>query len=344
MAWCSDYLSNRFQRTLANNNISQLKPVTCGVPQGSILGPMLFLLYINDLGNALSKCKVQLYADDTIIYFSHKDVKVASSMVQSDLDCLSNWCNANQLTVNAQKTKAVYFDTKYRKDLLHTSACDGPPVWLKVQNESIEVVNHFCYLGIALDDLLTFEKHAKETIKLVAQKVSILAKLKAYLTSSQLLLLYKSKVLPYMDYGDIFVVNTYQRSLGKLQKQQNRALRICLGAGRLEHRIDLHKSAKMEFLGQRRNMHLLNYMYKRKSIQARRENNSMRTRLFDAVVVQNVKNVKKPVERSVYCAGATAWNSLPAAERNLPSYESIRLFQKRKVLAELMKMTVTPDC
>ena len=105
LKWLKNYLSERYQCTIANNIISDKKLITCGVPQGSVCGPILFLIYINDIASVLAHCKVSLYADDTVIYIAHNDVPEAMELVQNDLDNLSEWCTRNKLTINSKKTK-----------------------------------------------------------------------------------------------------------------------------------------------------------------------------------------------------------------------------------------------
>ena len=103
--WLTNYLRDRFQCTLANNTVSNTEPVTCGVPQGSVCGPLLFLIYINDLSGTLNSCKVSLYADDTVIYVIHKNVQEALLILQNDLNNLVEWCTDNKVTINSKKTK-----------------------------------------------------------------------------------------------------------------------------------------------------------------------------------------------------------------------------------------------
>ena len=86
--WLKNYLTDRYQCTLANDIVSTTKLITCGVPQGSVCGPLLFLIYINDLSKALTSCKISLYADDTVIYVIHKNLNEGMQLVQNDLNCL----------------------------------------------------------------------------------------------------------------------------------------------------------------------------------------------------------------------------------------------------------------
>ena len=104
LKWLKNYLTERYQCTLANNVVSHKQLITCGVPQGSVCGPLLFLIYINDLASVLEHCKVSLYADDTVIYLANQKVNDAMELVQKDLNNLSEWCTRNKLTKNSKKT------------------------------------------------------------------------------------------------------------------------------------------------------------------------------------------------------------------------------------------------
>ena len=109
LVWLEDYLNNRKQCTLANSVKSDLLGITCGVPQGSILGPLLFLLYVNDVEDACKGCKILLYADDTVLFLSGKNERDLNRTMQSELNSYYNWCHVNRLTVNSKKTKYMCF-------------------------------------------------------------------------------------------------------------------------------------------------------------------------------------------------------------------------------------------
>ena len=102
-----NYLCNRKQTTTVNSNISGYRDITCGVPQGSILGPLLFLMYVNDLSSVLRYCKYQLYADDTVIYHTNHDVNISKENLEKDLKKFIIWCNGNALTVNIKNQNTL---------------------------------------------------------------------------------------------------------------------------------------------------------------------------------------------------------------------------------------------
>ena len=104
LSWLKNYLTDRYQCTLANNVISGKMLITCGVPQGSVCGPLLFLLYIMIIiAKVLKYCKVSLYVDDTVIYIAHSNLKAALELLQCDLNYMSSWCERNKLTINSKK-------------------------------------------------------------------------------------------------------------------------------------------------------------------------------------------------------------------------------------------------
>ena len=126
----------------------------------------------------------------------------------------------------------------------------------------------------------------------------------------------------------------------KLQKQQNRALCICLHKDKRCKTNPLHVESKVALLEDRRHAHLLNFMYKRKEAQAHRHNQSGRTRLFDATVLNTEHRVKAAVERSVYVNGANAWNSLPAGIRNFQTHGQFKLYQKHELCKKTLNLHV----
>ena len=105
LSWIENYLTGRYQCTQATNIVSNEKCITCGVPQESVLGPLLFLIYINDIAKSIINSKVSLYANDMLLYISHSDFESAIRLIQSDLDSVYTWCDSNKLTINCEKTK-----------------------------------------------------------------------------------------------------------------------------------------------------------------------------------------------------------------------------------------------
>ena len=123
--------------------------VAFGVPQGSILGPLLFVLFINDLPTAISKCNILLYADDAVVFAADKDIKILEETLNAELDEVNKWTLSNFLFINKRKTKFAIFGTDARL----SKATDT--VVIKIGDYEINRVYDFKYLGIVLDDSLT---------------------------------------------------------------------------------------------------------------------------------------------------------------------------------------------
>ena len=106
------YLSNRFQCTFVNGVKFNLLHITCGVPQGSVLGPLFFLVYVNDIQDAVKNCGIKLYADDTVLYQDGINGTEGGVKLQSSVDRFKEWCDVNALTINASKTKVMAFASR----------------------------------------------------------------------------------------------------------------------------------------------------------------------------------------------------------------------------------------
>ena len=208
--WLESYLSGRHQCCTVNGVTSSKLPISCGVPQGSILGPLLFLLYINDLYEVLHDQNVYLYADDTVIFSTNSDLRLALLGVQRELTNVLSWCNQNRLTINTKKTKVMIFGTNNMLKRAHP-----PPILLG--NDELHYVSNFSYLGVKLDNKLNYESHALDCSRQVSHKIYTLTKIRPLINDIQALCLYKTKILPYFDHGDIFYNKTYIRTLTKLQ-------------------------------------------------------------------------------------------------------------------------------
>ena len=328
LRWCDNYLTNRFQRTVANNIVSDELPTTCGVPQGSVLGPLFFLVYINDVIKMLGDCKVKLYADDTVIYHSDVNHDLASARLQNNLSKFYRCCVENKLTINAKKTKLMIFGTRSRVKSARN-------VRITINSEPIQNVPSFKYLGILLDSTLNYNQHIASVVRTVLHKVSLLSKVKRYLRDESALQIFKSMILPYIDYADVVFANSNVSDIEKLQRLQNRCLKICTGRNRLFDTDLLHKSTNVPFLKDRRRAHVRNFMYNRLGRRELINTKEIRTRAHDAPLF----NVSIPrceaYKRSVGYFGSVEWNNLPVATRNMNPYLAFKYSQKKAMLEPL---------
>ena len=153
--WLTSYLSSRSQCTSVNGNDSNFLPITCGVPQGSILGPLLFSIYINDMHRAISNSTVFHFADDTNLLFSHKDPSIIKKMMNDDLKSLFCWLCANRLSLNVSKTEFIIF--RPPKMALEDR------IVLTLNNTKIFESRKIKYLGLIIDDRLRGNPPQKKT-------------------------------------------------------------------------------------------------------------------------------------------------------------------------------------
>ena len=329
LRWCKDYLSGRAQHTVANGTKSKLLKVACGVPQGSVLGPLFFLVYVNDLQYALDDCKLKLYADDTVLYQTGADKGQVERKLQDSLNMFSKWCSANVLTINTKKSKIMAFGSRSR-----VKKCKKVKIYMG--DERLKMVPSYKYLGFNLDPILAYKNHISSVIRSVQFKVTVLGKVKKYLNKVTAVKIYKTMLLPYFDYADVIFDRANTTDLSKLQRLQNRCLRVCLGQERVISTERAHKEAGVPFLSDRRKAHTLNFMYLRKDKRPELLNTrEIRTRAHDAPIFNTKVPRCEAFRRSVQYAGSVMWNSLTPQERNIPSYKQFKEVQKRNMLAPL---------
>ena len=174
--WLENYLENRKQVTIANNVTSDMGSITCGVPQGSILGPLLFLIYINHLNSCLTCTSDFLYADDTVLLCSGNDLDNVCDNMQVDLDNISNWCNSNKLTINSKKTKFMIFGNRNMLKKIKNIKFN-----LKMDCQAFDRVHCYKYLGLNIDDNFNFNKHIQDMNKIVTHKLYMFSKIRFYI-------------------------------------------------------------------------------------------------------------------------------------------------------------------
>ena len=186
-----EYMSCRKHITTINGFNSAEAPVTHGTAQGSILGPLIFILYVNDIFTSLNQdSSTYMYADDTLILSKSDNIDDVTSKAKVALGKIMRWCEANKLSINYKKTK--YMIVK------HTKVPAGPS--LEIGDIKINSVQQYEYLGMLLDDKLTMNEYADAVWKKANTKVGILAKIRRFISESTAAKIYKSMIRPHLDY------------------------------------------------------------------------------------------------------------------------------------------------
>jgi hypothetical protein len=209
----TSYLSGRHQRVLYNGTLSEYKLVTCGVPQGSVLGPLLFLLYINDVTNVSPILHFVLFADDTNVFIYNSDEHVAASIMNHELKKLSLWFRANRLMLNTSKTNFIAFSTRRKL---------SSDIALLIDDVPIKRVESAVFLGVILDEKLRWNFHIQRVRNKISRTIGIFSKLNQIFPRRVLITLYYSLVFPNLTYGiEVWgaAADVYIKPLFLLQKK-----------------------------------------------------------------------------------------------------------------------------
>lgn len=305
-----NYLVNRKQRVNLNGIFSDEQHINYGVPQGSIIGPLMFILFINDLPSHHFMSDISIYADDTVFYYKSNSLSDLYAVVQSDMNLYYEWCKANKLILNILKTKSMLFceSTGYLLNLKK----------IKINDVEVDFVDNFTYLGISLDRQLKFTHHYNMVMSRLKQKIHLFCSIRSMIDINTAVIMYKSHLLSFWEYGSIFMECLPLQSQVKIQRLQNKCLRVRYKANRFTSNFELHQKARILPLKFRRKIAVSRTMFRRitrcpelLAIPTRLGNRSESSRYFK-VSFPN----KERYKRCLAYAGPKCWNSLPKYLRN----------------------------
>ena len=286
------------------------------------MGPSLFSTFINDFPQTLPSSTTVLYADDTTIYVSGTDVEEISSALQSCLDAACLWMQVNGLKLNSTKSKCM---------LIHSSASrkrNLPPLDLHLLGSQIEQVFSFKFLGIIINNTLTWSDHVKYISQKVSRSISLLRRLSWFLPRSLLVLFLKSYILPVLDYCDVVWDSCTKKEAQQMETLLNYACRVVLHRQKHESATAARAELGLTTLAVRRKIHLARLMYKCTHSQQPpylaslfplpSSHHQHFTRSSSTVNLPPVRSSFG--KRAFSFTGASLWRTLPPAIRNEKSW------------------------
>ena len=214
-SWLKSYLEDRFQYVQINNEKSNMQKVKCGVPQGSVLGPKLFILYINDICKVSELLNFVLFADDTNLFCHGKNLNELLKTMEGELNRLKIWFDINKLSLNINKTKLMIFGNQKIDD----------EITLRINNVPIERVYEYKFLGVIIDHRLSWKSHINLVKRKMSKTTAIIYRSREILNQNSLYLLYCSLIIPYMTYCVEIWGNTYRTNLNPIFILQKRVIR-----------------------------------------------------------------------------------------------------------------------
>ena len=238
--WFKSYLDDRKQFVKVHDSLSNEKPVVCGVPQGSILGPLLFLIYVNDMSRAVS-CSLNLYADDSALIVSGKNVEDVEKNLSTNLESLCNWLVDNKLSIHLGKTESILFASRNK-----LKKCSE----IKISCNNVLIDSKECvkYLGAYIEQDLSGSNMVNTIFSKLNSCIKFLYRNKSFLGLRERKLLCNSLLQPRFDYACIFWYKGLTKALkSKLQVSQNKAIRLVLNLNP-RHHIDTNCYVKLKWV------------------------------------------------------------------------------------------------
>lgn len=325
MEWIKSYLTNRKQKTKYQNCTSAEMIIAHGVPQGSVLGPLLFIIYINDIVNEFRTVKCNLFADDMILYVNGDNADTIEHKLNQELQNVAKYLRINSLKLNIRKTKFMLV-RDHRKQI-QPNRCN-----IKIDDEVIEEIKETKYLGIVIDENLSFNQQAEFIIKKVAKKVNFLYRINRYVSMYTRVTIYKTIVAPHFDYCNTIMVNFSKFNIQRLQKIQNRAMRAILRCDRYTPIKSMLEALCFMSIQQRiyYNTCILVYKivnnrapdYLTREIRLTGNDHNYNTRNRGQIEIKYCR--KKTAEKSLTQSGVRMYNQLPNEIRNAETVNSFK--------------------
>ena len=297
-----------------NNHLSDFCTLLCGIPQGTILGPLLFLIYINDLPNCLKYSKPRMYADNTHLTFASNNVEDMNLYLNQDLTKVNEWLVANKLTLNQSKTEFMLIGSRQRLSTFISAPS------LAIEGVPIKQVPLTKSLGVHIDEHLTWSEHIHKLTKKIASGIGALKRVRPFVPATPLRYIYNSLIQPHFDYCSVVWGNCNKTLADKLQKLQNRAARVLkfssydtsadplirqLGWNKLDNQRKFHKAVMVH-----KSLHSLAPDYLCSMFTDRSSITSYSLRDTEGKLA-----IPKPrtdyLKNSFSYSGAVPWNSLP---------------------------------
>ena len=254
MKWIRSYLNERSQCVNYNNEISYKSTISCGVPQGSILGPLLFLIYVNDLAKVSKLLFFIMFADDTNIFITGKNLRSMIDTLNGELTQITEWLNANKISLNISKTQFMVVSgskaiSKTLSDVI-------------INDHKIDMVNCVKFLGVYIDNKLSWSQHITYIKSKISKAIGIICKARKSLDKTVLITLYYSFVHSYFTYGIDIWGNAHKKYLDSIFLLQKKVMRIIKCVGPRDSTDQIFKDFKVLKLSQLYNVSVAIFMYK----------------------------------------------------------------------------------
>jgi Reverse transcriptase (RNA-dependent DNA polymerase)/Endonuclease-reverse transcriptase len=315
LQWFKSYLSNRLQFTKYNDKISDKIENQHGVPQGSVIGPLLFIIYINDINKCMDNVLINLFADDTLISLAGYNLDEICMEINIQLAKLSQWLKLNKLQLNVIKTKCMILtSTQTVKDKVVENCTNNS--YIIIDGEMPEFVKQFKYLGVIIDEHLKFTNHVNYIAKKISKKIGVLSRISPFVSPWVKILIYKTIIGPHFDYCSSLLWDIRKLDISLLQKLQNRGMRIVLGCNRYTRITDMLQLLQWTSVQQRIALNTLVIIFKiNKGL--------MPSYLDKTCKVKDVHQYKTRSENKLYLKGVNKSSTQKAL-----FYSGIRLYNK----------------
>ena len=316
------YLENRCQTVKIGNTFSEKLDIGIGVPQGSVLGPILFLLYVNEIPNICRNFTSCLFADDTTFLSSGYNIDSLFHSCNEALEKFSGWCCANRLSVNVTKTNFMLISNRIHPTL--------PAITFN--NISIECSSSVRFLGVELEEKLKFENHINNIARKISKNTGILSKLAYFVPKSVLVTLYHSLIEPYLNYCPIIFGGAYSSLIRPLEVAQRKSVRIISRANSQAHSNPLFACLGVLKFNDLYKIQLGIYTFKNFenfTLSSSTHNYYMRNSSFNPVF----QRLTLTQRQSVAYQAPSNWNSIPLEIRNAPTLKTFKNRYKKYLVS-----------